>query len=388
MMPNLRLTIELRELSMENVVIERVDAVTLEGKRPRAAGSNARLGHHGDVVRLPLVRLTTTDGVIGWGRTSVDPSVAASLAGQSLGNFINGSTVHPDWTAIELPLLDLASRIAGQPVHRFVSGSDPLPVRSYDTSLYFDDLHLDSDDEAAALIAAEARQGWDRGHRAFKIKVGRGAMHMPLKEGTARDIAIIHAVRDAIGPDATVMIDANNGWNLNLTKQVLTETADANLYWIEEVFHEDNVLYQHLKEWQAAEGLNVLIADGEGVPDPRVGDWAREGIIDVVQTNIYQRGFGNWHTLGEELDALGVQSSPHTYGSGIGNYITSQLAATLQGLNYVEWDEAHFDAIDASAFTITEGVVTIPEAPGFGLELDHDAFNAAVAASGVSFVHS
>ncbi len=375
-------------LMMESTVIARVDAVTLEGKRPRAAGSNARLGYHGDVVRLPLVRLTTTDGITGWGRSSVDPALLETVPGKSLGDLISGSTVQPAWAALELPLLDLAARIAGQPVHRFVSGADPLPVRSYDTSLYFDDLHLDSDDEAVALIADEARQGWDRGHRAFKIKVGRGAMHMPLNEGMARDIAIIHGVREAVGPDATIMIDANNGWNLNLTKQVLTETASANLYWIEEVFHEDNVLYGHLKEWQAAEGLNVLIADGEGVPDPRVPGWAREGVIDVVQTNIYQRGFGNWHTFGRELDGLGVQSSPHTYGSGIGNYVTSQLAATLQGLNYVEWDEATFDAIDNSAFAIVEGVVTMPETPGLGLELDDDAFNAAVAASGATYGRS
>jgi L-alanine-DL-glutamate epimerase-like enolase superfamily enzyme len=373
---------------MESTVITRVDAVTLEGKRPRAAGSNARLGVHGDIARLPLVRLTTTDGVTGFGRSSVDADVLTNLPGRPLSQFIIGFTVHEEWAALELPLLDLAARIAGQPVHRFVSGADPKPVRSYDTSLYFDDLHLDSDEEAAALIASEARDGWDRGHRAFKIKVGRGAMHMPLEEGTGRDIAIIHAVREAIGPDATLMIDANNGWNLNLTKQVLTETAEANLYWVEEAFHEDNVLYQHLKEWQAAEGLKVLIADGEGVPDPRVADWARQGYIDVVQTNIYQRGFGGWHTFGLELDSLGVQCSPHTYGSGIGNYITSQLAGTLQGLSYVEWDEAAFDAIDTSAYTITEGIVALPETPGFALELDEDAFNAAVTNSGISLVHS
>lgn len=373
---------------MEHVLIERVDAVTIEGNRPRAAGSNARLGHHGDVVRLPLVRLTASDGVVGFGRAQVDAGILATLPGQSLGDLISVSTIHDDWKAIELPLLDLAARIASQPVHRFVSGADPLPVRSYDTSLYFDDLRLESGEEAAALIAGEARQGWDRGHRAFKIKVGRGAMHMPLDEGTARDIAVIHAVRDAVGPGATLMVDANNGWNLNLTKRVLAETASANLYWVEEAFHEDNVLYGHLKEWQAAEGLNVLIADGEGVPDPRVADWAREGYIDVVQTNIYQRGFGNWHTFGQELDGLGVQSSPHTYGSGIGNYVTSQLASTLHGLNFIEWDEASFDAIDASAFAIVDGVVTIPETPGFGLELDQTAFNAAVADSGATFTRS
>ena len=41
-----------------------------------------------------------------------------------------------------------------------------------------------------------------RGHRAFKLKIGRGAMHMSLDQGTQRDIAIIHAVRQTIGATA------------------------------------------------------------------------------------------------------------------------------------------------------------------------------------------
>ena len=60
-------------------------------------------------------------------------------------------------------------------------------ARCYDTSLYIDDLHLADDNEAAALIASEALEGKARGHKAYKIKVGRGAMHMPLEQGTHRD---------------------------------------------------------------------------------------------------------------------------------------------------------------------------------------------------------
>ena len=61
----------------------------------------------------------------------------------------------------------------------------------YDTSLYIDDLHLDSDEAAAELIAEEARYGYAHNHRNFKIKIGRGARFMPLEAGTRRDIAVI-----------------------------------------------------------------------------------------------------------------------------------------------------------------------------------------------------
>lgn len=369
-----------------NATINRIDSAVIEGKRPRPAGSNARLGDHGDSVGLPLVRLTTSDGATGFGRCSANERHLRTLLGRRLGDIVERGAVKAGWTLYELPLLDLAARVAGQPVHLFAANEQgtawPLRVRGYDTSLYFDDLDIADDAEAAELIAGEAQQGWDRGLRAFKIKVGRGARHMPLEQGTMRDIAIIRAVRDAVGTDATVMIDANNGWNLNLAKRVLRETANVRLHWIEEAFHEDHVLYGDLKEWLMAEGLDVLIADGEGAAHPSLLDWAREGMIDVVQYNIFARGFGRWRRLGQELDAIGVGSSPHTYGGGVSNYVTANLAGLVDGLEFVEWDFAEFAEIDASGYTITNGWIEAPSTTGFGLKLDDRAFDTAVARTG------
>lgn len=364
-----------------NPVITRIDMATVEGRRPRAAGSNARLGHHGDTARLLLVRLTTTDGTTGFGRCRASEDQLRTLLGRAPTDLLTDGRVETEWVSCEFPLLDLAARMAGQPVYALVGGTRRT-VRSYDTSLYFDDLHLDDDGAAAELIAGEAREGWDLGHRAFKIKVGRGARHMPLEVGTVRDIAVIQAVRAAVGPDATVMIDANNGWNLNLTKRVLTETAGANLHWIEEAFHEDNVLYADLKEWLTAEALAVRIADGEGAAHPALADWARAGLIDVVQYNIFANGFDRWRQLGSELDALGVETSPHTYGGGVSSYVTAHLAGVVAGLEYVEWDVAEFTEIDASDWVIRDGLIDVPQAPGFGLELDGRAFESAVARTG------
>ena len=87
---------------------------------------------------------------------------------------------------------------------------------------------------------------YEKNHRSFKIKVGRGARHMPLEAGTRRDIAVIKAVREAVGPEATILIDANNGYNFNIARRVLAETADCNVFWLEEAFHEDPELYETL----------------------------------------------------------------------------------------------------------------------------------------------
>jgi L-alanine-DL-glutamate epimerase-like enolase superfamily enzyme len=275
--------------------------------------------------------------------------------------------------------------MAGKPVYALLGGQadgDGYRVPCYDTSLYMDDLSVADDDEAADVIACEALEGAARGHRAFKIKVGRGAIHMPVEAGTRRDIRVIQAVRSAVGPEAPIMIDANNGYNLNLVKRVLGETADAGVYWIEEPFHEDGGLYVLLKEWMSAQGMATLIADGEGDASPRLLDWARQGLIDVVQYDVRVPGFSRWLELGPQLDEWGVRSAPHHYGSAYGNYSACHLAACIERFEFVEWDEATVPGLDASAYCISEGMVDVPSLPGFGLGLDEDAFTRAVEENG------
>ena len=243
----------------------------------------------------------------------------------------------------------------------------------YDTSLYFDDLHLDRAGAVACMVR-EALDGYARGHRHFKIKVGRGARHLPLEEGTQRDIAIVHAVRAAVGADARLMLDANNGYNLNLAKRVLAETAGDDIYWLEEPFHEDEILYRDLKAWLADRGLAVLIADGEGQASPSLLDWARAGLVDVVQYDLLAYGLTAWLALGRQLDRWGVHSAPHHYGRLYGNYVAAHLAAALDRFTLVEWDEAQTPGLDTSGYQIRDGRVDVPETAGFGLALDEALF--------------
>lgn len=367
-----------------------VEWARLEGRRPRHAGSNARLGAHGDTVRVPILRLTTADGARGFGVYHGSTERLDELLGEPFDDMFSSIGAVPErWQPFEYALWDLAGVRAGKPVYalaaEFVGRTVEEPFRApcYDTSLYFDDLHLDSEQAAAQLIAAEAHAGYERGHRAFKIKVGRGARHMPLETGTRRDIAIVRAVRAAVGPAAPIMLDANNGYNLNLTKRVLAETADCGILWMEEAFHEDEVLYRDLREWLANQHLQIMIADGEGQSDPRLIAWARAGLIDVIQYDIFGYGFTRWLTLGRELDSANVRSAPHHYGGHYGNYAAGHLAAAIQSFTYVEWDEATTVGLDTSAYTLQDGWLTLPAAPGFGLALDEAVFGRAVVREGI-----
>ena len=367
---------------MEKARIARVEAATLLGLRPRAAGNNARLNFHGIEVAVPLARLTTEEGASGFGFSQASQDEAQAILGAAVSDLLTAESGASEAArAFDFPLWDLLGHQTGKPVYELAANApiaEPLRVPCYDTSLYMNDLGMESDEAGAALIAEHARAGYEKNHRSFKIKVGRGARHMPLEAGTRRDIAVIKAVRDAVGPEAAILIDANNGYNLNIAKQVLAATADCALFWLEEAFHEDPELYQTLHDWMEKESLSTLIADGEGWAADPLMDWARAGFVDVIQYDIFSHGFSAWLDTGAQLDRWGARAAPHHYGRHLGNYVSGHLAAAVKGFTFVEWDETTTPGIDASAYRVDDGQVLIPDAPGFGLALEEAVFRAAV----------
>ena len=375
---------------MENInknwKVEKIEWARLTGIRPRPAGCNARLGVHGCEIPIDIVRITI-GGLQGFGWSRITKESAERIIGLTVGDlFTDGGRVKENYYSVEFPLLDWIGQATTMPVYEIISGlkTSNYSVPCYDTSLYFDDLHLESDQEAVKLMQSHALEGFRKGHRHFKIKVGRGAMHMPLEEGKNRDIAIIKGVREAVGPDAKIMIDANNGYNLNLTKEVLAATADTKLTWIEEPFHEDPEYLKDLKLWLDKQNLNIMVVDGEGDASPYLVDWAKEGLIDAIQYDIRSYGFHKWLELGAELDQCKIKTAPHNYGGSFGNFALGHLAPNINGFLFIEWDEMNIHGIDDTAYRVRAGKVSIPNLPGFGLKLDDPYFLKVVESEGWS----
>ena len=125
-----------------------------------------------------------------------------------------------------------------------------------------------------------------------------------------------------------------------------------------------------------------MVADGEGLAAPPLLEWAKSGLVDVIQYDIHNHSFTQWLALGQQLDSWGVRSAPHHYGGHIGNYTAPHLAAAIDGFTFVEWDEATTPGITANGYVVDEGLVVVPAASGFGLTLDEALFQQAVIENG------
>lgn len=372
--------------------VARIEWGELRGTRPHPLGKNARLPEHGPIVRVPVCRVTTTDGARGIGPSRLSRDLAYQAVGLPVeALFSPESGTRESWMELDYPLWDLAGVRAGMPVYELAAdagsrGLEPPAVACYDTSLYFDELLPDADGacdaRGAEVVAAEAAAGYSAGHRAFKVKVGRGARWMDPVAGLDRDVAVMTAVRGAIGPDCALLADANNGFTLNGAREFLDRTAGLGLGWLEEPFHEDEVLLEALRGWIDRAGLRVELADGETATLDAGLRFAGRGLIDVVQADILAASFSRWRRTAGKLDAMGIGSAPHHFGLYLGNYVSGHLAPACGGFRYVEWDEARVPGVEAAGYRFAEGRLTLASAPGFGIELDEQAFRGAVAAGG------
>jgi L-alanine-DL-glutamate epimerase-like enolase superfamily enzyme len=347
-------------------------------RRPRIAGKNARLDTHGWGGEFPCARIRS-GGVEGFGWCTLTRHEAEQFTGLPVrALFAEDGMLRKEYRGLEFPILDWLGHLFHKPVYLLAApdtGKGNFSVPVYDTTIYFDELHISDSRQAVEFMAAEAAEGLKRGHRHFKIKIGRCGMWMDLKEGLERDIAVVNSIRELAGRDAKIMVDANNGYNLNITREFLSATREAKLFWLEEAFHEDNMLYGKLKEWMREQEINTLIADGEGYACEAIVDWAKKGIIDVLQYDLRSYGFFNWMELCRDIEPFGILAAPHNYGGFYGNYAQAHFAAAAKNFALAEFDVADAEGIDASAYTIREGRLDVPVLDGFGLRLDNKQFD-------------
>jgi L-alanine-DL-glutamate epimerase-like enolase superfamily enzyme len=201
------------------------------------------------------------------------------------------------------------------------------------------------------------------GFQAVKIKVGR-----LTPEGDAKRLA---AVRDAVGANIAVMLDANNAW-----RDVGAALAAARAYepyaptWLEEPFSPDDIVSHQRLAGRTA----IPIATGE----IEVGRWRHAellagGGIDVLQSDAAVcGGVSEWRRIAALADVRGVVMCPHWF-----HDLHVHLVAATPNATYVEFfpdDQVlNFRRLITRQLTVHEGRLLLPKEPGLGFDFDSEA---------------
>lgn len=351
--------------------ITSVDSAPLRSRYPRTIGRNARLGAHGDGPEALAITVRTDTGASGWGiYEGPEPDLGACI-GLPLEEIFDPAVgvIAPRALPLDIALHDLAATILGIPVHRMLGGHGALAVDCYSGAIYFDDLDPEQDPRGTAGVLASCAADWEAGYRAFKLKIGRGNRWMPVVAGFDRDLEVLQAVRTAY-PEARLMVDMNDGYSPEQTVRFLDTVQEWDLFWIEEPFAEHRSGLALVREHLTRNGSEVLVADGEFEPDVGlVLDLAREGLLDVLLMDVLSFGFTAWRRLMPTVHEIGAVASPHAWGHPLKTLYAAQLAAGLGNIDVVESVPGTTDGVDASAYRLQDGRITLPATPGFALEL-------------------
>ena len=218
-------------------------------------------------------------------------------------------------SGIDIALWDILAKKSNLPLYQLLGGktNDKIPVYGYGMML-----QKKTVDELCELFKNEASQIKENNFKAMKMKIGMG----PKK-----DLKLVSAVRDTIGSEFKLMVDANHAYNKNDALYVGKGLDEMNIYWFEEpVAPEDYDGYKELKE-----KLKTNIAGGEA-EFTKYG-WnqlIKNNCIDIAQPEVC--GLGG---ITEYLKVSALAQSNfipivnHVWGSALSVAVNLHLLTTL-----------------------------------------------------------
>lgn len=251
--------------------------------------------------------------------------------------------------AIDIALYDLKAKRARLPLAKLL-GAYRDSVRSYNTSGGF--LHA-----TAGEISEQAQKSLAAGIGGIKMKVG-----LP---DTAEDLRRVAAVRESIGPDVPLIVDANQQWDRSTARRIGRMLEEFNLTWIEEPLD----AYDTAGHAMLASTLDTPIATGEMLASVM----EHERLISARACDIIQPdaprvgGITQFLQLATLAHHAGLQLAPH-----FAMEIHLHLAAAYPHEPWVE----HFDWLDPlfeEHLEIAEGRMFVPDRPGLGMTLSGQA---------------
>ena len=346
-----------------------------------AAFSKLKFTH----VKSTIVEVETEAGVVGlgetrgdWGARIINERFAAAIIGLPADDrravreaclaktpFDYGYPEYlPDrsaFAAIEVALWDIAGKEAGLPLYQLLGGAvrERAPFVAYAYAVDPDEGH--SDIENARIMADIAAESVKKtGASMFEFKVG---LHSPSCE-----IGVVRAVREAIGPDIDISVDANMGFTVEQARRFLSGVAEARLANIEEPVAGLGAVERLRGEFGVPVSTHCVDLDALSrypgidsvVSDPQL----MGGISEVIELAIGARAINKRFWLRARWE-LGIAWAVMCH-LGVAR---PELDRPSQAL--IDWVED--DLILGDTWLVTEGGVRPPETPGLSVELDRAA---------------
>lgn len=258
------------------------------------------------------------------------------------------------YSAVDIALWDIKGKALDMPLFRLLGGSNPK-VPTYASGGWTS--------YSTEELVEEARRMVAKGYRKIKLKVGVDGGRNP-----GEDVRRVAAVREAIGPDIGFMLDANNVWRSAAAVQFANRIREYDIEFFEEPVFADDI--PGLKAFK--QGTDIPLATGEheytrfGVRDLLI-----HNAVDVVQCDVTRvGGYTEMLRVLAMSQAFNKAFAPH----GMEHMHMHLVAAAPNGL-YLEklfMFEEVVENVFLDAPEPSEGILTIPEKPGLGMELNMD----------------
>ena len=258
--------------------------------------------------------------------------------------------------AVDIAVWDAVGQMLGTSVHKLLGGyTDSMRVS-----------HMLGFRPAQELLDEALRFGQDYGITTFKLKVGR----RPL----ALDIEACHVLREGLGDDVEIYLDANRGWTANESLEVLRRTEGLGLTMLEEPCDAKEAMSRR----RLVEHSPIPIVADESVPT--AGDVSREllsgganaiciktarsGFTEATEILGLCTGLGVDVTMGNQIDTQVGSLATVTFGAAF--EATSRRAGELS--NFLDMA----DDLLADPIRIRDGRISVRNLPGVGATIDED----------------
>jgi len=268
---------------------------------------------------------------------------------------------------IEIACWDIIGQAVGQPVYQLLGGAVRDRIKAYANGWYTVERTPHEFHQAAKRVI-------EKGYRALKLDpFGAGFYELDRVEKN-KAVALVEAVRDAIGPDAELLIEMHGRFNPATAVEITRELELFKPSWIEEPVPPENLAA--LKK--VAEKVSIPVATGERLHtryDYRT--LVELEAADIIQTDITQFG-GLLETkkLAAWAEIYYVLVAPHNVGGPVSTAAALHFATSTPNFkiqeHFNDFTESWVKTAAPGNLEVVDGYFALPQGPGLGVKLNLD----------------